>query len=337
MSYEHAGRIEAQLKAEIGELMAKVEAADRADLPDGLSIPDEDRDTERRRVDPGQRRVRLPAFDTQHSAWEIKQLQPSIQTMRGKQASPLVPLILTGRIANRVCKVVSLEQQRRVHGFCQRIGRAIRKVELRLGMNALAVAVERDRCRTHLRLVEGDDLDLAVRQQLPEPFDGDRAALEPQHGRGLMRVDGQHDATVASGDDVLKGLPLGFLEQNGDEGGAIDNDHTALRSSTISREKPVEDRHGRDVAHNLVHARAPRGGSFGGPIARPGRVRQDADSVRARFQRPPDGVLDSDVLRVGQPARKRLGFLREIDHNHEIIARNEAPTKASLPVALARV
>ena len=24
-------------------------------------------------------------FDTQHSAWEIKQLQPSIQTMRGKQ------------------------------------------------------------------------------------------------------------------------------------------------------------------------------------------------------------------------------------------------------------
>ena len=61
LSYEHAGRIEAQLKAEIGELMAKVEAADRADLPDGLSIPDEDRDTERRRVDPGRRRVRLPA------------------------------------------------------------------------------------------------------------------------------------------------------------------------------------------------------------------------------------------------------------------------------------
>ena len=29
-------------------------------------------------------------FDTQHSAWEIKQLQPSIQTMRGKPAAPLV-------------------------------------------------------------------------------------------------------------------------------------------------------------------------------------------------------------------------------------------------------
>ena len=30
-------------------------------------------------------------FDTQHSPWEIKQLQPSIQALRGKQAAPLVP------------------------------------------------------------------------------------------------------------------------------------------------------------------------------------------------------------------------------------------------------
>src|SRR4029079_16063714 len=29
-------------------------------------------------------------FDTQHSAWEIKQLRPSIETMRGKPAAPLV-------------------------------------------------------------------------------------------------------------------------------------------------------------------------------------------------------------------------------------------------------
>jgi transposase len=41
LSYEHAGRIEAQLKAEVAELLAKAEAADRSDLPDGLSIPDE--------------------------------------------------------------------------------------------------------------------------------------------------------------------------------------------------------------------------------------------------------------------------------------------------------
>src|SRR3977135_2591717 len=29
-------------------------------------------------------------FDTQHSAWEIKQLRPSSERMRGKQAAPLV-------------------------------------------------------------------------------------------------------------------------------------------------------------------------------------------------------------------------------------------------------
>ena len=41
LSYEHAGKIEAQLQAEVAELMAKAEAADKADLPDGMSIPDE--------------------------------------------------------------------------------------------------------------------------------------------------------------------------------------------------------------------------------------------------------------------------------------------------------
>jgi transposase len=41
LSYEHAGRIEAQLKAEVTDLLTKAEAADQADIPDGLSIPDE--------------------------------------------------------------------------------------------------------------------------------------------------------------------------------------------------------------------------------------------------------------------------------------------------------
>jgi transposase len=41
LSYEHAGRIEAQLQAEVADLMAKAEAADQADVPDGMSIPDE--------------------------------------------------------------------------------------------------------------------------------------------------------------------------------------------------------------------------------------------------------------------------------------------------------
>jgi transposase len=41
LSYEHAGKIEAQLKAEVADLLAKAEAADQADVPDGMSIPDE--------------------------------------------------------------------------------------------------------------------------------------------------------------------------------------------------------------------------------------------------------------------------------------------------------
>src|ERR1700754_5345585 len=41
LSYEHAGKIETQLQAEVAELMAKAEAADQADVPDGMSIPEE--------------------------------------------------------------------------------------------------------------------------------------------------------------------------------------------------------------------------------------------------------------------------------------------------------
>ena len=41
LSYEHACKIEAQLKAEVAELLARAEAADQADVPDGMSIPEE--------------------------------------------------------------------------------------------------------------------------------------------------------------------------------------------------------------------------------------------------------------------------------------------------------
>ena len=41
LSYEHACKIEAQLKAEVRELMALAEAADQTDVPDGMSVPEE--------------------------------------------------------------------------------------------------------------------------------------------------------------------------------------------------------------------------------------------------------------------------------------------------------
>ena len=41
LSYEHAGKIEAQLKAEVADLLAKAEAADQTDIPGRISIPEE--------------------------------------------------------------------------------------------------------------------------------------------------------------------------------------------------------------------------------------------------------------------------------------------------------
>jgi transposase len=41
LSYGHAGKIEAQLKVEVADLLAKAESADKADIPDGMSIPEE--------------------------------------------------------------------------------------------------------------------------------------------------------------------------------------------------------------------------------------------------------------------------------------------------------
>jgi len=41
LSYEHACKLEAQLKGEVADLLQKAEAADRADIPDGLDIPAE--------------------------------------------------------------------------------------------------------------------------------------------------------------------------------------------------------------------------------------------------------------------------------------------------------
>jgi transposase len=41
LSYEHACKLETQIKAEVAELLKKAESADRADIPDGMNIPEE--------------------------------------------------------------------------------------------------------------------------------------------------------------------------------------------------------------------------------------------------------------------------------------------------------
>ena len=41
LSHEHASRIEAQLKAEVADLLGKAEAADQAEVPGGMQVPEE--------------------------------------------------------------------------------------------------------------------------------------------------------------------------------------------------------------------------------------------------------------------------------------------------------
>jgi len=61
LSYEHAGKIAAQLKAEVADLMARAEAADQADIPDGMSIPEELARREERLAKLAEARAKLEA------------------------------------------------------------------------------------------------------------------------------------------------------------------------------------------------------------------------------------------------------------------------------------
>src|SRR6516165_3335306 len=61
LSYEHAGKIEAQLKAEVAELLARAEAADQADVLDGMPIPEELARREERLAKLAEARAKLDA------------------------------------------------------------------------------------------------------------------------------------------------------------------------------------------------------------------------------------------------------------------------------------
>lgn len=41
LSYEHACKLEVQLKSEVAELLKRAESADKADIPDGMNVPEE--------------------------------------------------------------------------------------------------------------------------------------------------------------------------------------------------------------------------------------------------------------------------------------------------------
>ena len=87
LSYEHAGKIEAQLKAEVAELMAKAEAADKADIPDGMSIPDELARREDRLQKIAETRAKIEARGKERFAREQAEHEAKLAARKAKTAS----------------------------------------------------------------------------------------------------------------------------------------------------------------------------------------------------------------------------------------------------------
>src|SRR5947209_4295079 len=87
LSYEHAGKIEAQLQAEVAELMAKAEAADQADVPDGMSIPDELARREQRLAEIARARAIIEARATERHAREQADYDAKMAAREAKAAA----------------------------------------------------------------------------------------------------------------------------------------------------------------------------------------------------------------------------------------------------------
>src|SRR5471030_2210781 len=87
LSYEHAGKIEAQLKAEVAELTAKAEAADKADIPDGMSIPDELARREDRLQKIAETRAKIEARGKERFAREQAEHEAKLAAREAKTAA----------------------------------------------------------------------------------------------------------------------------------------------------------------------------------------------------------------------------------------------------------
>ena len=87
LSYEHAGKIEAQLKGEVADLMAKAEAADAADLPDGMSIPDELARREERLRKIAEARAKIEARARERHAREMAEHEAKMAARAAKTAA----------------------------------------------------------------------------------------------------------------------------------------------------------------------------------------------------------------------------------------------------------
>ena len=98
LSYEHAGKIEAQLKAEVAELLAKAEAADQADVPDGMTVPEELARREARLAKLAEARAKIEArakerFEREQADYQAKLAERAAKTeATGKKPGGRPPL-----------------------------------------------------------------------------------------------------------------------------------------------------------------------------------------------------------------------------------------------------
>ncbi len=87
LSYEHAGTIEAQLKAEVADLMVKAEAADQADIADGFSIPEELERRQDRLRKLAEARARIEARAKERHAREQAEHEAKLAARKAKEES----------------------------------------------------------------------------------------------------------------------------------------------------------------------------------------------------------------------------------------------------------
>src|ERR1700680_360089 len=88
LSYEHATKIEAQLKAEVAELLARAEAADQAEaVVDGMSIPEELTRREQRLAKIGEAKAKIEARAKERFAHETAEHRAKLAAREAKAAA----------------------------------------------------------------------------------------------------------------------------------------------------------------------------------------------------------------------------------------------------------
>jgi len=87
LSYEYAGKIEAQLQAEVADLMAKAEAADQTDVPDGMSVPEELARREKRLATIVKARATIETRAKERHARERAEHEAKLATRAAKSAA----------------------------------------------------------------------------------------------------------------------------------------------------------------------------------------------------------------------------------------------------------